>query len=92
MKDIIKKFISGRGKTLSITNEEVNEFINESFYLFRQKYPSDEDLYKIQMAFQFGYFSIESTIENIIRNSNKLGFVVNTLIDKNGKIINTTIS
>lgn len=92
MKDIIKKFISGRGKALSITNEEVNEFINESFYLFRQKYPSDEDLYKIQMAFQFGYFSIESTIENIIRNSNKLGFVVNTLIDKNGKIINTTIS
>lgn len=91
MKDIIKKFISNRGKRFEITQTEFNEFITETFYLFRNKYPTSDDLNKIQAAFQFGYFTLEDTIENIIKNSNKFGFSISTLIDKKGNIINTTI-
>lgn len=87
MKEIIKKIISYDGKEQSITQEEFNEFINETFYLFRNKYPSVEEFNKIISGFKIGLFNIESTIDNITTNSNKFGFSVESLYNKNKQLI-----
>lgn len=91
MKEIISKFIKGRNKQMSISQEEIIEFISESYFLFKNKYPTSEELQQILAAFRVGVFSLEITVENIIKNCNKFGFNVSTLYSKNGEILNTYI-
>ena len=42
-------------------------------------------------AFRIGTFSLEDTIQNIIKNCDKFGFNVSTLYSKRGEILNTYI-
>ena len=91
MKEIISKFIKSRGVSTNITQEEFIEFISETYNLFKNKYPSSEELHQIMAAFRIGAFSLEDTIQNIIKNCDKFGFNVSTLYSKRGEILNTYI-
>lgn len=66
MKDIIKKVITDYTLNKSIQNDDIIEFIKESFFIFRDKYPDQNELGMIVQLFNFGIFTISDTVKNVI--------------------------
>lgn len=87
MYEIISKIIKNRNNLHSLPQEDMTNFVNESFKLFRNKYPTPEELDKIIKGFNHGIFDIQSTINNILNNLNKLNLNSTILYDKSGNIL-----
>ena len=87
MNEIISKIIKNRNHLHSLPQEDITNFVNEVFKLFRNKYPTPEEFNKIIKGFSSGIFDIQSTINNLLENLNELNINSTILYDKSGKII-----
>lgn len=87
MNEIISKIIKNRNNLHSLPQEDITNFVNEVFKLFRNKYPTPEEFNKIIKGFNSGIFDIQSTINNLLENLSKLNLKSTILYDKSGNII-----
>ena len=92
MNDFLKKFIENSHFGRSINKVELIEFIKEVYFLYKNKYPSDNDLNLITKSFEYGMFDIGETINKITNNSYKLNINIMKITDKQGNVIKIIIS